>query len=78
MHTKFLDRVRDEVDFALSKHPPLNSLHEAFAVLLEEVDEFKAEVWKKSSERDNNHILSELVQIAAMCCRTAEDLKLLS
>lgn len=67
-----------ELMSARKKHPGTQaSAHEAFAVLLEEVDEFKAEVWKKGSERSKAKMLAELVQIAAMAQRAAEDLKLI-
>ncbi len=43
-----------------------NSAHEDYAVLLEEVDELKAEVWKKPGERDYVKMRAEAVQVAAM------------
>ena len=63
-----------ELAHARDKHPPLHSLHEAYAVILEEVEEFKAEVFKQTPARDHKSIVVELAQIAAMCQRTAEDL----
>lgn len=69
--------VSDELTSAREKHPgKQNSFHEGYAVLLEEVDEFKEEVWKKQSKRDPAKMLAELVQVAAMAQRTAEDLGL--
>lgn len=65
--------VRSEVNRAREKHKPINSLHEGYAVLLEEVDEFWEEVKKKRESRDHSKMLSELVQVAAMSQRTAED-----
>jgi hypothetical protein len=47
------------------------SAHEAFAVLLEEVEEFKAQVWLKRAHRDRRAMLCELVQIAAMAVKYA-------
>lgn len=73
----FFDLVQEELERAVAKHPPLHSLHEAYAVILKEVDEFKDEVWKQQKARDSHAIRSELVQIAAMCARTAYDLDLL-
>jgi hypothetical protein len=70
----FLGQVEQELHRACMKYPSLHSLHEAYAVILEEVDELKAEVWKKDEARDHDAIRSELVQIAAMCARTEEDL----
>lgn len=55
-------------------HPePQPSLHEGYAVLLEEVDEFWDHVKLKASERDPKKVLEELVQVAAMAMRCAED-----
>jgi hypothetical protein len=42
-------------------------------VILEELDEFWEEVRKKRSQRDPLRMLGELVQIAAMAQRCAED-----
>lgn len=64
-----------ELARARRKHPgKQHSLHEGYAVLLEEVEEFWDEVKLRTSERDPANVLSELVQIAAMAQRTAEDL----
>lgn len=71
-----LAMVAMELDSARAKHPPQKSLHEGYAVLLEEVDEFWAEVKKKSSERSASRLLEELIQVAAMAVRTAEDVVL--
>lgn len=71
--SKFAALVAQELADARAGHGPINSLHEGFAVILEEVDEFKAEVWKKRSKRDLNNALIELVQIGAMAQRVAED-----
>jgi len=75
---EFLDRVEQETMRAAAKHPALNSAHEAYAVILEELDEFKAEVWKQTARRDRAAMLAELVQIAAMAARTAVDLGLIA
>jgi len=72
----FLEDVQDELHRAQEGHAKLNSLHEAFAVILEEVEELKAEVWKKRQNRDPKAIRQELIQIAAMAWRTARDLGL--
>ena len=73
MVSLFFRLVQTELRRACLKHPPLHSLHEAFAVILEEVDEFKAEVWKQNSQRDVTNMRQELVQIAAMCARVVHD-----
>lgn len=69
----FFEAAERELQRACEKHPPLHSLHEAYAVILEEVDELKAEVWKQTHARDLQALHAELVQIAAMCARTAQD-----
>ncbi len=68
--------VRNELASAKAKHAPINSLHEGYAIILEEVDELWEEARKRKEKRSSAQILSELVQIAAMCQRTAEDLGL--
>lgn len=73
---KFPQLVKAELAAARAGHDPIHSLHEGYAVLLEEVDEFKVEVWKRRSKRKKAEVLAELVQVAAMAQRVAEDLKL--
>lgn len=65
--------VRCELDRARANHKPINSAHEGYAVILEELDEFWDEVKKKRELRDGRRMYEELVQIAAMAQRTAED-----
>lgn len=69
----FLVDVSLEVERAMGKHAPMHSLHEAYAVILEEMDEFKAHVWMKQSKRDPQEVYTELVHIAAMCARCVAD-----
>jgi hypothetical protein len=76
IHT-FLRLVEQELSRARRKHPPLHSLHEAYAVLLEELEEFKAQVWLQTAARDRQAMLLELVQLVAMAMRTALDCGLL-
>lgn len=68
--------VGDEVRRASLKHRPMNSSHEAYAVILEELDEFWDEVKLKTEERSNANLRLELIQTAAMCIRAIHDLKL--
>jgi len=68
----FLALVAHELRRARQKHPqPLNSHHEAYAVVKEELEEAWAEV--KQQLGNANLILKEIVQVAAMCMRWAED-----
>ena len=70
----FAELVAAELIEARQKHGPMNSLHESWAVIYEEVDELWEHVRKKAKNRDKEEILKELVQIAAMCQKSAEDL----
>lgn len=69
----FNDLVKKELTLARRAYSPMNSLHEAYAVIIEEVREFELEVFRKPNKRQPENILRELAQIAAMCQRTAED-----
>lgn len=63
--------VTTELRKARERHRNMRTLHEGYAVLLEEVDEFWDEVKKRNP--DPNALLEELVQISAMAQRVAED-----
>ena len=65
-----------ELARAMELHKPFNSAHEAYAVILEELDEFWEEVRKRRESRSELAMRSELVQIAAMAMRTIIDLNL--
>lgn len=74
MSRLFTDEVEYELASARSKHPtPMHSAHEGFAILLEEVDEVKQEVFHGKSRQ---LLREELIQVAAMAQRMAEDLQL--
>ena len=76
--TPFAHLVRKELKRARTLgHGKMASLHEGYAVILEEVDELWDECRKKKAERSSADILTELIQISAMCQRTAEDLGLI-
>lgn len=75
--------VRAEVVRAIDLHRGMNSLHEAYAVILEEVDEFWEQVKvnpKKLSVEEQSkrmaELRKELIQIAAMAIRSIVDLRL--
>lgn len=67
--------VAGEVAKARSKHPPIKSLHEGYAVIKEEEEEFWEWVKMKAENRDRyrSKMVAELVQIGAMAERVAED-----
>lgn len=66
--------VADEVTRARSLWPAMNSLHEAYAVILEELEEVKAETFKRQNQRDPAAVRKELIHTAAMCMRAILDL----
>jgi hypothetical protein len=67
--------VKAELERARRLHPGnQRCLHEAYGVLQEEVDEFWDLV--KFKKPDPKKVLEELVQVAAMAQRSAEDLEL--
>ena len=71
----FQARVLDELIRARANFPRrFASFHEALAVIEEEVAEFRAWVYRRDVERVPELMLAELVQIAAMAQRAAEDI----
>lgn len=76
--TGFQTLVTLELSRARSKFEPMHTAHEAYAVILEEVDELWNMVKKKQSQRSPAAMLAELVQIAAMAERMVDDLGLMN
>ena len=74
MPEQFDELVDRELARARSLHNPYNSHHEAYSVILEELDEYWDEVKKRTAERDTEHMKTELVQIATTARRAYEDL----
>jgi hypothetical protein len=71
---RFTNDVLREVYLARQKHPPINSPHEGYAVILEELEEFWDEVKRRDRLPDNFAAMGvELRQIAAMALRTYVD-----
>jgi len=66
--------LNDELNAALKKFPKMNSYHEGYAVILEELDELWEEVKKNPTVRDPNAVRAEAIQVAAMACRFIMDL----
>jgi Mg2+ and Co2+ transporter CorA len=76
-----INEIQKEVLKAESNYGNFNSTHEAYAVLKEEVDEFW-DVIKKNTERNYGlpeykvkALIPELIQIAAIAIRTANELQ---
>lgn len=62
-----------EAENASKKYPPMNSAHEAFAVLAEEVDELWEIVKQKQRDRILTNMRREALQVAAMALRFAAE-----
>lgn len=76
MESDFLYLVETELANAREKHQGvIHTPHEAYGVIAEEVAEFFDEV--RAQSHSKSKMLRELVQIAAMCYRAAEDLGVL-
>lgn len=71
--SKALKLVYQELTHAQESYPRFNSMHEGYAVLLEEVDELWEEVKKKQPLRESYIIEKECIQIAAMAIRIILD-----
>jgi NTP pyrophosphatase (non-canonical NTP hydrolase) len=65
--------VTGEVARAEAQWPPMKSAHEAYAVLLEEVDELWDHVKTNQKKRDIPAMRAEAIQVAAMAVRFIRD-----
>ena len=72
--SSFTTAVQGELNLARHNHGPIHSAHEGYAVLLEEVEEVWEEVRKPRRERSKERMFDELVQVAAVAQRMAEDI----
>lgn len=64
----------NELEWAKKSYPPMASPHEGYAILKEELDELWEEIKKKPRDRDVSKMRAEVIQVAAMALRFAEDL----
>jgi hypothetical protein len=69
----FLLEVAHELRHA-EFHGKMQSDHEAYAVILEEVDEYCRQVMLKKDNRDRAAMLKKLTHIAALAAIAARDL----
>lgn len=72
--TLVANKVSEELRKAILKHGSMKSLHEAYSVILEEMDEF----WDLVKQKNPNliDVMNELIQISAMAQRAIIDLEL--
>lgn len=61
--------VSQELNRAMSMHKPMNSAHEGYAIILEELDELWKEIKKKEYERNIDRMREEAMHVAAMGIR---------
>ena len=66
--------VAIEVEHAMNHHPAMNTCHEGYAVILEELDELWDQIKVKQSKRDTSQIRDEAIRVAAMAVRFIHDL----
>lgn len=66
--------IESEVSNAKRTYGHFNSTHEVYGVLIEEVEEFWAEVKKKPDDTNVTSMIKELIQIAAIAQRAANEL----
>lgn len=69
-----LNEVRNEVLTACVRYPDMQSPHEGYAILHEELDELWDEVKVKQSNHDREKMRKEAKQVAAMAVRFMVDL----
>lgn len=67
--------IIDEADRAEAAHGHYTSLHEAYAVLLEEVDELWDIVKLKKKDRRREDLIEEVTQIGAIALKILRDCK---
>lgn len=67
--TQTFNNVLEELDNNASIYPDFTSAHEAYGVLLEEVEEVWDHVRKKPHKRNMEELEGELVQVAAMAVK---------
>lgn len=68
------DDVAEEFFAATRLFGPFHSAHEAYGILLEEVDELWDEIKAKQGSREPEKIRKEAIQVAAMAIRLIHDI----
>ncbi len=72
--TGVIGEVLNEYYNATAQYGFFNSANEGYDVILEELDELKEEVFKKSQERNIKNMKKEAIQVAAMAIRFITDI----
>jgi hypothetical protein len=71
---ELIDLIQTEYIQATKKFSEFNSAHEGLAVIWEEFDELKKEVWKNQKKRNINKMRKEASHVAAMAIRFIIDI----
>ena len=71
---KAITAICNEYVSASSNFPAFNSHHEGYAVILEELDELKSQVWLKQSHRSLVELRKEAMHVSVMALRFMVDL----
>ena len=67
-----IEKIQDECDRGRQIYIPMRSIHEGYALLLEEMDELWDEIKKKEIEEEK--IAKEASHVGAMALRFLQDL----
>lgn len=70
-----LAEVVGELREACTKQRRIASAHEGYAVILEELDELKEQIWRRSEYRDSRAMHQEALHVAAMAVRFMLEVK---
>lgn len=71
---EIMNEVTNEVHRACAKFPSYNSPHEGLAIIQEEFEELKAEVFKQFSARGGENLRKEAKQVACTAIRFMVDI----
>lgn len=71
---KVFVQLDDRLRVATAQHAPMHSSHEALAVIQEELDEYKQQVYAWPKRHDPAQMQDELLDVAAMAIRAILDL----
>lgn len=73
MASVFYDLMKKAKAANRAEHPAFHSAYEGLALIEEEVDELRREVFRRKRKGDPLRFLNELAEIAAFCEMFAED-----